>query len=255
MARRLGTTLRNLATLAIFPLMAARALAQGGPPMVTDDPGTPGNRTWEINVALALESRTGEHLFETPLVDASYGLGDRIQLKAEIPWLVLDSGGATVGGLGNALMGVKYRFMDESVSGVSVAVYPQVEVGLLDSAVQKGLVETGTGAIFPVIAQRSFGRVSADVELGPLVRSGRKPRWFGGLAVGGDLSARFNVAAEVFAETSARFSDTDAAFNAGGRWRVGTNSVLLFSAGTGVHGGDEHPAAKLLAYLGFQLLI
>ena len=224
--------------------------------MVTDDPGTPGNRHWEINVALALESRTGEHLFETPLVDANYGLGDRTQLKVEIPWLVLDSGGATVGGLGNALLGVKYRFMDESVSGVSVAVYPQVEVGLLDSSVQKGLVESGTGAIFPIIAQRSFGPVSADVELGP--RRAKRARNLAGSevsTVGGDLSAGFNVAAEVFAETSARFSDTDAAFNAGGRWRLGSHGVLLFSAGTGVHGGDEHPAAKLLAYLGFQLLI
>ncbi len=100
------------------------------------------------------------------------GLGDRIQLKVEIPWLVLDSGGATVGGLGNALLGVKYRFMDESVSGVSVAVYPQVEIGLLDSSVEKGLVESGTGAIFPIIAQRSFGRVSADVELHLLQSSG-----------------------------------------------------------------------------------
>ena len=43
--------------------------------------------------------------------------------------------------------------------------------------------------------------------------------------MGGDLSARFNVAAEVFAETSARFSDTDAAFNAGGRWRLGSHGV------------------------------
>jgi hypothetical protein len=25
--------------------------AQGGPPMITDDPGTPGNGQWEINVA------------------------------------------------------------------------------------------------------------------------------------------------------------------------------------------------------------
>lgn len=223
--------------------------------MVTDDPGTPGNRNWEINVSLTLDSRPGDRFFETPLVDANYGLGDRIQLKVEIPWLVRDSGGETVGGLGNALLGVKYRFMDQGISGVSMAIYPQVEVGLAESSVDKGLVENGTGAIFPLIAQRTFGAVSADVEVGPVVRSGEKPRWFGGLTVGGDLSDAFNVAAEVFAETSARFSDTDAAFNAGGRWRMGGHTILLFSAGTGVHGGHERPAAKFLSYLGLQLLL
>jgi len=254
MGRLRGPSLR-LAVFAILELVSARALAQGGPPMVTDDPGTPGNHNWEINVALALESRTGEHLFETPLVDANYGLGDRIQLKVEVPWLVRDAGDDTVGGLGSALLGVKYRFLDESVSGVSMAFYPQVEVGLLDSSAENGLVESGTGAILPIIAQRSFGPVSADVELGPVVRSGSKPRWFGGLVLGGDISAELNVAVEVFAETSSQFSNTDAAFNAGGRWRMGAHSVLLFSAGTGVHGTDVHSAAKALAYLGVQILL
>ena len=223
--------------------------------MVTDDPGTPGNGHWEVNVALTVESREGERVFQTPLVDANYGLGERIQLKVEIPWLVEDSRGSAVSGLGNALVGVKYRFLDEDVSGISLGVYPQVEVGLLDSSLARGLVESGTGALFPIVAQRSFGPVSADVELGPVVRSGSKPRWFGGFAVGGSLSSVFNVAAEVFAETSAQFSDTDAAFNAGGRWRMGGHSILLFSAGTGVHGADAQPAAKALAYLGLQILL
>jgi hypothetical protein len=33
--------------------MAARmSFAQGGPPMITDDPGTPGNGKWENNFAI-----------------------------------------------------------------------------------------------------------------------------------------------------------------------------------------------------------
>src|SRR5262245_55909107 len=215
----LRRTVRRLGAFAVLAIASARARAQGGPPMVTDDTGTPGNHNWEINVALALESRTGERLYEAPLVDANYGLGERIQLKVELPWLVQDTAAKTLSGLGNALFGVKYRFLDETASGISLAVYPQVEVGLLDSSLEKGLVEDGTGAILPLLAQKSFGPVSADMELGPVVRTGQKPRWFGGLVLGGDISARLNLAAEVFAETSSQFSDTDAAFNAGGRWR------------------------------------
>src|SRR5436190_5177815 len=99
--------------LALF--LAARAgLSQGGPPFATDDPGTPGNRRWEVNLAFTVETREREHTFETPLLDANYGLGDRIQLKVEIPWIVQHTEGAgTDRGLGNLLFGAKWRFLDE----------------------------------------------------------------------------------------------------------------------------------------------
>jgi hypothetical protein len=53
--------------------------------MRTDDPGTPGNRTWEINIACTQTFSPIEREIETPLLDINYGLGDRIQLKFEIP--------------------------------------------------------------------------------------------------------------------------------------------------------------------------
>ncbi len=246
---------RSLAAIAVFGLASARARAQGGPPMVTDDPGTPGNGHWEINVALTLESRPDDRVLQAPLVDANYGLGERLQLKVEVPWLVEDADGVAMSGLGNALLGVKYRFLNQGDSGISLGVYPQVEVGLLDTSLENGLVESGTGAFFPILAQRSFGPVSADVELGPVVRSGSKPRWFGGFAVGGGFSSVFNLAAEIFAETSSQFAQTDATFNVGGRWRLGGHAILLFSAGTGVHGSEDRPAAKAVSYLGLQILL
>ncbi|MFT3792165.1 MAG: hypothetical protein QM741_14065 [Rudaea sp.] len=39
-----------LFVLVLFAI-AKLAAAQGGPPLVTDDPGTPGNGKWEINLA------------------------------------------------------------------------------------------------------------------------------------------------------------------------------------------------------------
>ncbi len=38
--------------LLLAPVLAAASLAcaQGGPPFITDDPGMPGNRHWEINL-------------------------------------------------------------------------------------------------------------------------------------------------------------------------------------------------------------
>src|SRR5436190_22594246 len=89
-------------------------LAQAGPPLLTDDPNTPGKNHWEINIAAIIVQRRTERLLSTPLLDINYGVGERIQLKAEIPWMVLQSrsGGQTQTGSGSANLGVKWRFLD-----------------------------------------------------------------------------------------------------------------------------------------------
>ena len=40
--------------------VARIAFGQGGPPMITDDPGTPGNGKWENNFAIIFEHRPDE---------------------------------------------------------------------------------------------------------------------------------------------------------------------------------------------------
>src|SRR5215831_17745582 len=65
----------------------ANTWAQGGPPMVTDDPGTPGDGHWEINLG-AIGTRTPGHWeIAAPDADINYGWGVRVQLKVDVPWL------------------------------------------------------------------------------------------------------------------------------------------------------------------------
>jgi len=67
--------------------------AQGGPPMLTDDPCTPGAGQWEINTAF-LEDRTATARMRSfPHIDINYGLGDHIQLKYETGYLFTDGRG------------------------------------------------------------------------------------------------------------------------------------------------------------------
>lgn len=114
---RLGIALFPLAVLA-FAQQAAHA--QGGPPLLTDDPATPGNGHQEINVGFTLDRNPATTLLEAPRLDVNYGLGDHIQLKYEIPWLVLDRGRErTRSGLANSPFGVKWRFADEERRGVT----------------------------------------------------------------------------------------------------------------------------------------
>jgi hypothetical protein len=61
--------------------VARVAFAQGGPPMITDDPGTPGNGNWENNLAIVFEHRHNETSIETPEIDLNYGVGEHIQLN------------------------------------------------------------------------------------------------------------------------------------------------------------------------------
>src|SRR5437762_3350016 len=94
--------LLSLAAMCVASL-PQRAVAQAGPPLITDDPETPGNGHWEINVAWTLSQKRNARLFGIPLLDINYGVGEHVQLKAEIPWLVQREHGAkTQSGVGSA---------------------------------------------------------------------------------------------------------------------------------------------------------
>src|SRR6202167_3514122 len=70
---------------AVPVLFAAAAYPQGGPPFRTDDPETPGNQHWEINFGWIGDRNPADGGYQVPDFDINYGLGDRIQLKYELP--------------------------------------------------------------------------------------------------------------------------------------------------------------------------
>src|ERR1700730_11610703 len=80
-----------LVTTVASALLPAHAFAQGGPPLLTDDPDTPGPGHWEINIAALMEKTRSQRRVEVPRVDLNYGVGRRIQLKFEMPWVALRS--------------------------------------------------------------------------------------------------------------------------------------------------------------------
>jgi hypothetical protein len=63
--------------------------AQGGPPLVTDDPDTPGDGHWENNLAATAMHTSGRWTPGAPDADLNYGWGENIQLNADIPLTVL----------------------------------------------------------------------------------------------------------------------------------------------------------------------
>src|SRR5207245_11755180 len=95
-------------------VVASIARGQGGPPMITDDPGTPGNGHWENNVAIAFEHRPNEWSIAAPALDLNYGWGDHIQLNLESSVAVLKrSDDGPIAGPGDAGVAVEWRFFDD----------------------------------------------------------------------------------------------------------------------------------------------
>ena len=105
-------------------LFAAAARPQGEPPFRTDDPETPGNEHWEINFGWIGDRNPGAGAYQIPDFDINYGLGDRIQLKYELPIAIEEIRplpttlgtpavpGHVIAGLGESLLGIKWRFYE-----------------------------------------------------------------------------------------------------------------------------------------------
>jgi hypothetical protein len=229
------------------------AVAQGGPPMITDDPGTPGGGHWEVNFAATTRHSDSGTATELPLFDINYGVGERIQLKYELPWIWQDDDEGTRSGLGNSLVGVKVRFFDAGPTGWQISTYPQAELRNPGShSAERGLSDAGTNVFLPFEFQRAFERLSLNFEIGREFRSGDEDAWAAGVVIGREWKRELEVAAELHAEASAPLDRTAVTLNLGARIGFAQSGVLLVSVGSDLHDALEERAI-LIAYLGWQL--
>jgi hypothetical protein len=235
---------------------AAGLRGQGGPPLLTDDPGTPGNGHWEINTAWIQERRPGETVNELPLLDLNYGIGEHLQLKYEGSWLQADTSGAPrESGLSNSLIGVKWRFLDEEKNGVAVSTYPQFEFrNPNSSSARRGLTDDENSFLLPIEAVKDFGLVAVNIEIGRVFHSRSDNGWFYGCAVGREVNKRLELAVELHGECAGEVSRGELALNAGVRLHCVEHGTLLVAIGRELSNHDE-PRATLLSYVGWQLTL
>jgi hypothetical protein len=233
----------------MLALGANVAHAEAGPPLLTDDPGTPGDGHWEMNFAWTTERAADARHDEAPLVDLNYGVGDRVQLKFEMPWIVASGRGND--GFGNAAVGVKWRFLDQGEGGWQVSTYPQAE--FLPSGLHHAAsADSGVGWLLPIEVQRDFGGFDAGFEVGrTLAPSHGDDGWIAGVAVGCDVSERMQLLAELHDETI-EHEGHELVFNVGTRAALSEHFTLLASVGTDVENTIE-PRNRWLSYLGLQL--
>jgi hypothetical protein len=238
----------------ICALAVHAARGQGGPPMITDDPGTPGSGHWEINIATTLERRPHEQSWGLPALDLNYGLGERIQLTLQTSFVVLKrSDHGPIGGMGNVEAAVKWRFLDEETNGFSVSTFPRIIFSVLHSSVRRGLADDGTRVQCPVQVARKFGHVGLDFEFGPVLSSIGRSEWLYGIVGGTDVSKTTELMAELQGTARTSFTRDVLTVNVGIRRKLTDQAILIASLGHEVRTPADQPLA-FIGYCGVQLL-
>jgi hypothetical protein len=236
-----------LALLLFVPLLL---VAQGGPPLLTDDPGTPGRNNWEINLGCTADRQRGDNDYETPILDLNYGWGDRVQLKYEMPFIYSSTGnGLLLSGPGDSKFGVKIRFFEDNKLDLNISTYPQIEVNNTSNSVRRNLVFQGPLFLLPLEVTKKVGPVDVDAEVGRWFTQG-KGYWISGLAFGHQATKRLEVLAEVYSDGDPT-GERDNTFDFGGRYRLNRNALVLFMAGRSFT-PPSSGQSQLIGYFGMQ---
>jgi len=244
---------RQFAIAIFFACVARTAFAQGGPPMITDDPGTPGPGKWENNIASAFEHRSGETSLDLPQFDLNYGVGEHIQLTLQTaPVLLKREDHGPIGGLGGTEAAVKWRFLDEEKSGFDMSMFPRIIFNIQQSSARRGLAEDGTRFQIPFQAAETFGRWHLDGEFGPLASSVGRSEFLYGAVAGFDLAKPTMLMAELHGTSRMNFTRDVLTLNFGLRHAFTENYILIISMGHELRSPEESTA--LIGYFGMQFV-
>jgi len=233
--------------------VARVALGQGGPPMITDDPGTPGNGKWENNFAIAFEHGRDETAYEIPAIDLNYGVSDHIQLTLQTaPVLLKRRDHGVIGGMGGTEAAVKWRFFDEATSGFDMSMFPRAIFNISHSSVRRGLADEGTRFQIPFQMAKTFGYWHADGEAGPLVSSNGRSEWLYGVVGGFDVSKSTMIMAELHGTSRMNFTEDMLMLNFGLHHDFTETYSLILSMGHGLRSPDQQTV--LIGYFGMQFV-
>lgn len=246
-------TLFFLGWLPLFLSFPSHARAQGGPPLLTNDPGTPGEKNWEINLAVMPVLAQHQHDFQAPQLDFNYGVGPTIQLTLQVPYVLQTVPQPFRNGWSNAYPGVKWRFIDNK-KGWNVSIFPQFELNGTAGAIRSGIAQSGTRFLMPMEIQRTVGPLELDFEAGyyfPI--HGHEERILG-FAAGRNFTKTVELIGEIYNDRAMGDLPHDTTWDLGGRYGFHKGLVFLFMAGRSFS-GNASGQPNFLAYIGVQILL
>jgi Putative MetA-pathway of phenol degradation len=246
---------RSILFLLLCACPASGAYAQGGPPYYTNDPGTPGNMNWEINIGYMPFFYSGQSVSHTPDLDLNFGIGDRIQLTYESAWLrVQNPGEATKFGMNQSNPGVKWRFYDSGEDGLGISIFPQLFLNNGNDAVRRGITPPSDSFLMPVEFTKKIGPVNVDYEIGYQFVHKGPDGWLTGLVVGHDFTPKLELDIEVYAQGTFHPTESQPTIDFGGRYKLHRPVILLFMAGRALESASPKQP-YFIGYFGIQLLL
>ena len=221
-------------------------MTAGSPPLQTDDTETPGPKSLEVSLIMQGEAGTGEHRIGLPIVELNYGLGDSLQFNYAIPYVFVKQAalGATAqesitaNGVGDSNLGLKYRFYDNTDTGVSFAIAPEVQ--FRTPGANRRVSEVRTTTVLPILMTREFAHESFTANAGVRLSAGQQ-RYFGSFAVGKRLSNNVALLGEIVGNDLNAADEKRVLLNFGLRRKISGTQSISGALGRDIFvGGDSH---------------
>jgi len=233
----------------IFALTSAdQALAQGGPPMITDDPHTIGPGRWEINVAQLSLFSGNSTVTQSPYLDLNWGVGENLQVKYETGVSSMSPSNLPYGGP-FATTGVRWRFLSQKDQDLEISTYPQYS--FYPSYYGSTTAANTSSSVFflPVEVSKKWGRYTFNPEMGYGFARGDDNFWSLGLLLGREMNPAWSLMVELHTQSPLSFNQSQNILNVGTAVDLGESFTLLASMGTslGIQPGYG------ISYLGLQI--
>lgn len=233
--------------LLILPLYAA-----GGPPMMTDDPDTPGDKNLEVNFAYAGDLRGNAQRYEGPIIDINYGVGDDIQLKVESSYVSLfHDGESHSNGIGNAKVGLKWRFYESSSNDLLISTYPQYTFTPVKKSLNNSVSEMDQALFLPIEISKKMGVLAVTGEFGYLAIKRARDEMEYGVVVGYEVMEHLELLAELHNSAYLNGGNITMIANGGLKYWISPSYSFMFSAGRELILPEE--SKSTLFYAGLQL--
>ena len=216
----------------------------GSPPMISDDTGTPGPKSWEINAVFDGAFSKDSRSYEVPLMDINYGVGENLQLKYEVPYVFTSNTGEKARGISNSKFGVKYRFYDNEKNGLSLAAYPQVEfltpgsklAGAREDGGEGGVAEKGTTYELPLLLTKEFAKFSVTANVaGERSSEDTRIQTSASLGAGTRLTDKLAIMLEVAGSELSNADERLFLANLGFKFKLSDKHAIVISAGRDIH--------------------
>jgi hypothetical protein len=176
--------------------LSLHAVAYAGPPYETDDPEPTDYRNYEIYLYGDYHRILENIAASAATLEFNYGVLPNTQFSVSIP----SSSSSAGNGIGDLEIGLKYRFVPETLGRPQISFYPSVTVATGDAAT--GLGE-GHGTLFlPVWGQKTWGKWTIFGGGGLQLdrEAGGDLSWHEGIAITRDVGTT-NVGVEVYRQT------------------------------------------------------